>query len=625
MPEEIPQQPKIPSPSLSTRRVGDQIPKTPQDQKAEEEARKIAEEAKRAYEEGLASLRDIIAPASFGVKSNYLQMGEYYIRTLFVVTYPRYLFTNWLSPIITLDVRMDTGMFIYPIESRGALEKLKARSAQLQSTYSTILEKGAVREPELETAISDIEGLRETLQRGENRLFNLSLYFTVYAKSLEELDTLSRQLESTLGGTLTYTRQAFMQTEQGFNSTLPLGNDELGVMRNMDTGALSTTFPFTSVELTQSDGIFYGFNRHNNSLIIFDRFTLENANMVVFAKAGAGKSYAVKLEILRSLMLGTDVIVIDPENEYERLAQAVGGAFLNISLGSPQRLNPFDLPTLAEEEGEDIVKSSVTNLHGLIGLMVGALTPEEDALLDRALLETYALRDITSDPATWKNPVPTMSDLYNVLTNLRGAESVTRRLQKYTEGTFAGLFNQPTNVSLDNRFVVFSIRDLEDQLRPIAMYMILNYVWNTIRAELKKRIMVIDEAWWLMQYEDSAKFLFSLAKRSRKYFLGLTTITQDVEDFLGSKFGKAVVTNSSLQILLKQSPAAADLVADTFNLTEGEKFLLLESDVGEGLFFAGVNHVAIKIVASYTEDRIITTKPEELLEIAAAAKEAELI
>lgn len=589
-----------------------------QQQSAVAEARAAASAAQKAYLQGMVNFRDIIAPSSMSIYPNYIMLGGYYARTLFIYTYPRYLYTNWLSPIVTYDIMMDIGINIYPIQSQDALTKLRARSAQLQSTYSALIEKGKVREPELETAIGDIENMRDTLQRGEEKLFNMSLYFTLYATSLKELDSITKQLESTLGGQLIFTKQALLQTEQGFNSTLPLGIDELNVVRNMDTGALSTAFPFSSTELTSDDGIFYGFNRHNNSLIIFDRFSkLENANMVVFAKAGAGKSYAVKLECLRSLMLGTDLLIIDPENEYQNLARAVGGTFVNISLGSDQRINPFDLPKIPTSEGEDILRSSITILHGLIALMLEKLTPEEDAVLDKALIETYALRDITSDTKTHSNPAPTMTDLYNVLQNMSGAESMARRLQKYVEGTFAGLFNNTTNVDLNNRMVVFSIRDLEDSLRPIAMYMIANYIWNMVRAELKKRILVIDEAWWMMQYEDSARFLFGIAKRGRKYYLGVTTITQDVEDFLGTKFGKAIVTNSSMQLLLKQSSAAINIVADTFNLTEGEKFTLLEAERGDGLFFAGLNHVAIKIVASYTENRIITTNPEELLEIAA--------
>ncbi len=569
----------------------------------------------QAFRQGLASIPDIISPAAFLVTPNYLELGGLFVRTLFVFTYPRYLETNWLSPIISYDITMDMAMFIHPLESKEVMYDLKKQIGKLESTRMIEAEKGTPRDPELETALGDIDALRDVLQRGEVRLFQFGLYFTIYGKNLEELDTISKQLESTLGGMLIYTKQTLLQMEQGFNSTLPLNNDDLSILRNLDTGSLSSTFPFTSTELTSDNGILYGINRHNNSLIIFDRYDLENANSVIFSKSGGGKSYAAKIEALRYLMLGTDVIVVDPENEYKTLCQAVGGSYLQISLNSEHRINPFDLPhsTNAEESGEDVLRSTVASLHGLVNLMVGGLSPEEDALIDKALYEAYALKDITMDPESQKNEPPIMQDLYNVLANMRGSESLSSRLGKFTEGTYGNLFNKPTNFELKPGFVVFSVRDLEDQLRPIAMYIILNYIWTKIRMDQKRRLMIIDEAWWMMQYEDSAKFLYGLAKRARKYFLGLTIISQDVEDFLGSRYGKAVVANSSMQLLLKQSTASVDIVAETFNLTQGEKYMLLQSDIGEGLFFAGQNHVAIKIIASYTEDQIITTNPQQLL------------
>ncbi len=581
-------------------------------------------QASKVFSEGLSSILDIIAPAVLMINPNEIQLGEQFVKTLFVYTYPRYLQTNWLSSIIDYDITMDISMFIYPLETSQVMTDLKKELGQISSAISINQERGQVRDPENETAVEDIEELRDVLQRGESRLFHYSLYFTIYAKSKEELKTISRQLESVLAGMLVYTKQALLQMEQGFNSTIPLGLDQLMITRNLDTASLSTTFPFTTSSLTSNEGILYGVNRHNNSLILFDRFSLENANSVVFAKSGSGKSYTIKLEILRSLMLGTDIIIIDPENEYKALCDAVGGSYLEVSLNSEKRINPFDLPHAGDsavnvdpdvdsESGSDVLRSTITDLHGLIALMVGGLTPEEDSILDKALYDTYAIKDITTDPSTQKNEPPLMSDLVSVLANMAGGESVVRRLQKYTEGTYAGLFNQPTNFSLDEGFVVFSIRDLEEQLRPVAMYVVLNYIWTQIKLNFKKRIMVIDEAWWMMQYEDSARFLYGLAKRARKYYLGLTIISQDVEDFLQSQYGKAVVANSSLQILLKQSATSIEKVASVFGLTEGEKSLLLESDIGEGLFFAGDNHVAIKVIASYNENEIITTNPAELL------------
>ncbi|MCX6811554.1 MAG: ATP-binding protein [Candidatus Berkelbacteria bacterium] len=570
-------------------------------------------EAMQRYREGLATERDLIAPAAMAINPNFLQINNFYAKTIYVFAYPRYLNTNWLSSVINFDMTLDVAIFIYPMETREVMQNLRKRIGQMESTWRMQREKGLVSDPELETAMQDVESLRYSLQKGEVKLFQASIYMTVYADSLDELKTASDQLESILGGALVFTKPTFLRMEQGFDATLPSGNDELGILRNLDTGSLSTVFPFTSSELTTNEGILYGINRHNNSLILFDRFNLENANSVVFAKSGAGKSYAVKLEALRYLMLDTDVIIIDPENEYKAICEAVGGTFINVSLNSHERINPFDLTITKEESGDDVLRSAVIRVHGLVRLMVGGLDPEEDSLLEKAIYETYALKDISADASTQKNEPPLISDLQNVLRNMEGGESVANKLEKFTAGTFAGLFNKMTNIDLSRGFVVFSIRDLEEELRPVAMYMILGYIWNSIRMELRRRIMIIDEAWWMMQYEDSAKFLYALAKRARKYYLGLTIISQDVEDFLTSKYGRAVVANSSMQLLLKQAPSSIDMVAEVFNLTEGEKFLLLESGVGEGLFFAGLNHVAIKIIASYTEDQLITSDPKQIL------------
>ena len=566
------------------------------------------------------NLLDAVSPASFVITPNYLQLNELYVRTCFVYAYPRFLNTNWMSPIVNSDVVMDIAMHVAPLDSRVFVGHLRKQQGKLESSRQIEQEKGFVRNPELDTAVSDIDTLREDLQTGQQRIYHLGLYFTIYAKSMEELNALTDQIESTLGGMLVNTKQTIFQMEQGFNSTLPYGLDQINISKNLDTNTVSTTFPFVSATLSGNEGILYGINRHNNSLILFDRFKLENANLVVFAKSGAGKSYTVKLEALRSLMFGTDVLVIDPENEYKALTNAVGGSYFEMSLNSEKRINPFDLPKASSDEtGEMVLRSAVSDLTGLISIMVGGLSPEESAILDKAIYETYALRDITVDIRSHGNPPPLLQDLRNVLQNMNGAQSLTQRLSKYVDGSFAGLFNQPTNFELDRGMVCFSIRNLEDQLRPVGMYMILNDVWSKIRHQLRKRVLVIDEAWLLMQFPDSARYVYSLAKRARKYYLGLTIISQDVEDFLNSEQGRAVLNNSSLQILLKQSPTAVERLAEVFNLTEGEKFLLLESNIGEGLFFAGTNHVAIQVVASYAEDQIITTDPAQLL----AAREAQ--
>lgn len=579
-------------------------------------------ESEKIYQKGIATVKDIIAPAALKINSNYLQVGEKFVKTLFVFTYPRYLQTSWLSPIINFDTAFDMSMFVHPLESPTVLKNLKKTVTQIESQISINEEKNKVRDPILETALQDAEELRDRLMQGSERLFQFGLYITFYAESLKELDEISSRIEGMLETRLVYAKPALFQMEQGFASTLPLGNDELMIGNNMNSSPLSTTFPFVSSDLTSNQGILYGINRHNNSLILFDRFSLENANMVILGKSGGGKSYAVKLEILRSLMLGTEVLIIDPENEYKHLTETVGGSFVKISLTSKYHLNPFDLPTpLEDETTADILRSHIAGLIGLVKVMLGSLTPEEDSILDKALTETYALKDITPESNLKKITSPTMQDLQTILDNMDGAENLSLRLRKYTEGIFSGFLNNPTNVDVDKNLVVFSIRDMEEELRPVAMYVILNYIWTLVRSRLKKRILILDEAWWLMQHEEGAAFTFGIAKRARKYYLGLTTITQDITDFFSSRYGKPIVTNSSLLLLMKQSPAAIDIVSDTFYLTNEERFLLLESNVGEGIFFAGLKRAAIKIVASYSEDQIVTTDPAQLLEIKKAKKE----
>lgn len=580
-------------------------------------------EAEKVFREGVVSIRDIIAPAALQIESGYLKLNNLYVRTLFVMTYPRYVTIGWFAPIINESLVLDIAMFFYPMDIPLVLKQLRNKVGTMTAQIMGDNEKGAPRDPIAETALQDIEALRDGLSQGTEKFFQFGLYVTIYAKNQEELDLASDRIENLLGTQLIYSRRALFQTEQGFNSTLPVGNDELTITTNMNSSPIASSFPFVSSELTSDQGILYGINRHNNSLILFDRFSLQNANAVVFATSGAGKSYAIKLEVLRSLMLGTDVLIIDPENEYEHLAEAVGGAYISLSLNSDSKLNPFDLPRAisADNTPEDILRSAVITLKGLIRLMIGTITNAEDSLLDRALLETYAKKDITASSDLAKITPPLMSDLEDILVNMEGGEDMALRIKKYTEGTFAGLFNSPTNIKLNNQLIVFSIRDLEDELRPIAMYVVMNYIWNIIRSEMKKRILVVDEAWIMMRYEDSAKFMYALVKRCRKYYLGITTITQDVNDFLTSPYGAAIVTNSSIQLLLKQSPASIGLIQKTFMLTEGEKYLLLESAIGEGIFFAGSKHAAIKVQASYGEHQIITSDPKQLLEIEEAKKE----
>lgn len=578
--------------------------------------------SKQLQETGTATLLDLIAPSGFKVSQNYIQIGKKLARTIFIFTYPRYLSTNWLAPVINIDESLDISLFIHPADSAQILKNLTKRLAEVKSQIALKEERGIVRDPVLETAYSDIEALRDKLQQGSERFFNFGLYITIYGESPEDLDKKETRITSLFESKLIYPKNAIFQQEQGFHSTSPLMSDKLAVNTSLNTEPLSTTFPFISSNLSSGEGILYGINRHNNSLILFDRFKLENANTVVFGKSGGGKSYASKLEILRSLMFGVDIIIVDPENEYQYLAETAGGSFFKIALTSEYHINPFDLPIPGEDEKpEEILRSNIVNLIGLLRIMLGGLSVEEDAILDKAITETYASRDITPESDFSKITPPLMEDLEEVLKNMKGGEHLAMKLQKYTKGTFSGFLNKPTNIDIKNRLVVFNIRDMEEELRPVAMYVILHYIWNLVRSKLKKRLLFVDEAWVMLKYPEGASFLFGMAKRARKYYLGVTTITQDISDFMESKYGKPIIANSSLQILFKQSPATINSVVDTFSLTDSEKYLLLESNVGEGIFFAGLKHVALQVVASYTEDQIITSDPEEILKVEEAKKE----
>ncbi len=558
--------------------------------------------------------RNIIAPAGVQVNSNYLKMGDKFVKTFFVFSYPRYLSTGWFEAVINLPNLFDISIMVNPVETGLALKNLRKKAAQIESQINDQQEKGLVRDPMLETALKDVESLRDTLQQAEEKLFSVGVYIAIYADTLDELARLESRFTSLMETQLIYIKPALFEQLEGLFSILPVADDKIDVTTPMNSGPLSSFFPFVSEDLTSDQGIMYGINRHNNSLIIFDRFSLENANQVIFAKSGAGKSYSTKLEIIRTLMLGTEVIVIDPENEYQRLAEAFSGSFFNISISSPEHINPFEIPIVPENElPADVLRNHIVNLSGLLKLMLGKLSAEEDALLDRAITETYASREITADVDFTKAQPPLLEDLETVLRDLSGGRPMAERLYKFTKGSFSGFVNQPTNVDINNRLIVFSIRDLEEELRPIAMYVVLNFIWNLIRARLTKRLLIIDEAWIMMKNDDSATFLFSMVKRARKYFLGVSTITQDVEDFLRSPYGRPIITNSSLQLLLKQAPATIDIVAKAFDLTEAEKSLLLSAEVGTGLFFAGRRHVAIQIIPSFFEDKLITTDPKELL------------
>lgn len=562
---------------------------------------------------GMVDVKDIIAPPALQVEFDYIRIGETFFRTLFVSGYPRFVGANWLAPIINFDHTLDLSFFYYPVEAKGILDDLRRKIAEMEATVETDLDKGRVVDPAVRIALEDAQALQEQLVAGIERFFQFSFYITIPADSLDELNSITKRVESTLGSLLIVTKHATLQQEAAFQTTLPTFTDKLLVTRNMDTTSLATTFPFTSSELTANEGILYGINEHNGSLVIFDRFTLENANSVVFAKAGAGKSYSVKLEALRSLMFGTEVIIIDPEDEYKTLCEAIGGEYIKFSANESSKINPFDLSGVYEE-GENELGLKILSLHSLFRIILGTMTPTEDAILDRALISTYKLKGITPDPSTQTRQPPVLEDLYEVLLNTAEpeAKSMAERMEKFIKGSLSGIFDQLSTIDIQNTFTVFSIRDMEDELRPIGMFIILDYIWTKVKKDRKRRLLIVDEAWYLMKHPDSASFMYSIAKRARKYYLGLTTITQDVEDFLATDYGNAIVTNSSIQVLLKQSTASIEKVVGTFYLSEGERNFLLAADVGEGLFFAGNNHVAIRIQAAPHEHSIITTKPQEL-------------
>lgn len=593
--------------------------------KKEEKAPIVSLMPQEIYEAGVLELKDVIAPSALKISPKELNLGEKVARTFFVISYPRFLTESWFAPIINLDKIFNISIFIHPVDTVKILRHFQKKVAEIQSQISTREDKGLVRDPMLDTAYQDLEALRDNLMQAQEKIFDVGVYITIFGDNSAELDKTESEVKSILESKLVYLKPALFQQESGYKSVLPIGDDQLSIHSKLNSSPLSSLFPFVSFDLTSDKGILYGINRHNSSLVLFDRFLLENYNSVTFAKAGSGKSYCTKLEILRTLMFDTDVIVIDPEKEYEYMAEATGGKYFNISLNSEHHINPFDLPIAREDESAaDILRSNIINLVGLFRIMLGGLSQEEDAIIDRAITETYALKDITAESDFRNVEPPLLSDFELVLAGMEGAQSLVERLTKYTKGTWSGFINRPSNVDINKKFVVFSLRDMEDELKPVAMYIVTHYIWNAVRKNLKKRLLVIDEAWWMMKSEDTASFLLGLAKRGRKYYLGLATITQDVDDFLKSPYGLPIITNSSIQILLKQSPSSIDIIQKTFNLTDEEKYLLVESDVGEGIFFVGLKHVALKVIASYTEDQIITTNPAQVLAIQKAKKDLEM-
>jgi len=602
-----------PSPPSATKPPTPPSAKTPAAAKPQPQPA-LPTSAQAQLAQGITSVKDIIAPGAIEIDFSYQKISNTYFRTLFVSGYPRFVNANWLAPLINFERSLNVSMYIYPVEGRGIMDDLRRKVGEMEAEIQSDIERGRIADPSTKVKLEDAKKLQTQLAKGSERFYQFALYITIPAKSLDELNKTTQQVQSTLGSLMIIAKTASLQIEDAFKTTLPTAQDRLMITRNMDTTSLATTFPFTSSELTQNQGVLYGINEHNGSLVILDRFSLENANSVIFAKSGAGKSYLVKLEALRSLMFGTEIIIIDPEREYQPLCEAVGGQYINFSFDAKSKINPFDLSQVYEE-GQNELSHKILSLHSLFKIIMGQLSPQEEALLDRAIILTYKQKGITPDPATQKKEPPLLEDLYKVLIGMEetAADSLAARLEKFVKGSFRGIFDQHTNVDITNTFTVFSIKELEDALRPIAMFMILDFIWTRIKKDLKKRLLIIDEAWYLMKYPDSASFVYSMAKRARKYYLGLTTITQDVEDFLNSDYGKAIVTNSSIQILMKQSTAAIDNLAKIFYLSEGEKHLLLGAGIGHGIIFAGQNHVALHVVASPDEHQLITSDPRELL------------
>lgn len=599
--------PSLPLPFLGKKKQEPTL--TPEQLQEEKNMEKL-----RQFSRGLVTIQDIIAPEAIEVDFTFQKINSTYTRTLFVAGYPRSVPANWLAPLINYPHQITTSMFVFPVDSAEILDNLKRKITEMEAEIQSDLRAGKISNINTEVKLEDARFIREELAKGSERFFQFGLYITIQAKDKEELDRVTKSIQSTLGALLIVSKKATLQMDEGFKTTLPMGTDKLLVTRNMDTTSLATTFPFTSSELTMESGIMYGINEHNDSLVIFDRFKMENANMVIFAKSGAGKSYTVKLEILRQLMFGAEVIVMDPEHEYEDLTKAVDGEYINFTFNSKSKINPFDLANLYEE-GENELGQKIISLHGLLKVMLGEMTPQQDALLDRALVAAYKAKGITPDPGTQNNEPPLMEDVYKALIGMesKDADDISARLEKFITGSFRGIFDQKSNIDLTKQLTVFSVKEMEEEMRPIAMYIILDFIWTRVRKAMKKRLLIIDEAWYFMKHPDSASFIYSMVKRARKYYLGITTITQDVEDFLHTDFGKAIVTNASIQFLMKQSTASIPVLAETFYLSQGERQLLVTADVGEGIFFAGQNHVALRVVASDEEHILITTNPEEVM------------
>ena len=594
------------------------------------DARPVLSPDQRRFALGERSVADLVAPAAVEVARDHLRLDAQYARTLVVTGYPRSVSPGWLAPLIDFEEPLEISLHLYPLETAQMVSTLTHKMVQLHSSRLLAARGGRLADPEREVAYEDAERLRDALQRGEEKIFSVSLYLLLRASSLAALDTLTRRVEVTLAGLLAHSRVAVLEQDAGFRSCLPEGQDRLRVYRNLDTSSVATMFPFTSSTLSMERGVLYGIATHNHAPVIVDPFdpSLENANLIVFATSGAGKSYFTKLMALRNLLVGVDFLVIDPEDEYRALCAAVEGQYVRLASSSGQHLNPFDLPPAeadSDAEGRDPLAEQVAALLSLLELMLAEpdrpLGTHERAVLDRALYQTYAAAGITTDATTHDRPAPLLRDLHAALAASPGdlAAGLATRLRRYVDGSLAGLFAAPTNVALDQRFVVFNVQALEPALQPLGIHLITSFIWNQVRRARRPRLLIIDEAWSLLQYAEGGAFLAGLARRARKYYLGLVTITQDVADFLTSDHGRTVLGNAATKLLMKQDSATIEPVVAAFQLSPEERQFLLAAGKGEGLFFVRGSHIALKVEASPAEHRLATTAPRELAEQAAGS------
>ncbi len=543
---------------------------------------------------------DILSYAGLEENIDHLNIDGVYMRTLYISGYPFVANSGWMDSLINFNHDTDISYHVHEVSALSALPKLHRKITELESTKRAMMRVGKIVGSEITDPLESAIELRDKIQRGQEKLFQMSIYVCIRAESLEELDKITKLLEATMSARLFYSKVARYQQLEALQSILPRAEDQLAQKRNLDSSSAALTFPFMSSELVQESGILYGVNKSNNSLVILDRFSLHNANSITFAQSGAGKSYTTKVEILRQLMQGTRVIVIDPEREYKRLTESVGGTYIKLSAKSKQKINPFDLATTFSKASD--LSEHTQDLMEVIGLMAEGLTSREKAAVDKTILKIYKQA---------KKNQPLLEDLYTELHKL-GQLKLCEKLEKYISGSLADVFNSQTNIELDNRLVIFDIKDLPESLRQIMMLIISNFVKNQVMAKPEKRLLIIDEGWLLLEHEESARFVAGLVRRARKYYLGVSIISQQANDFLKSDYGRAIASQSALRILMRQDTTTIKGVVSEFNLSEYEQSFLLTCERGDALIVADQNHVAVKVVASDKEHPLITTNPAEL-------------